>query len=169
MAHHLARLTAVAGLTVLLGSACSGGGPAASAGPAATSTGPPTGPAVPSPTPSTTPPAASTTSTPVTAPPTTVYTPTAPADSPDGAAAALVEAWARANPTQAAATASPAARQALFAGPYPAGQIEARGCTAASTSPGTCTYADLATGTLYEIGVLHLAGGWYVSSVTVES
>ncbi|MDE3204915.1 MAG: hypothetical protein KGQ66_11960 [Acidobacteriota bacterium] len=164
MAHHLARLTAVAGLTVLLGSACSGGGPAASAGPAA----PSTGPAVASTTPSTTPPTESTTTAPVTAPPTTVYTPTAPAGSPDGAAAALVEAWAGANPTQAAATASPAARQALFAVPYPAGGAQARGCTDARTNPGTCTYADVGSGRLYEIGVTHLSSGWYVSSVTIE-
>ncbi len=101
--------------------------------------------------------------------PTTAYSPVALQASPDAAAAALIDAWATGNRPEAVSVATPAARQALFAGPYPAGQIEARGCTAASTSPGTCTYADLATGTLYEIGVLHLAGGWYVSSVTVES
>lgn len=102
-------------------------------------------------------------------PPTTVYAPTAPQPSPYQAAGALVYEWSVGNRAGAATMAAPAAVATLFAQPYPAGWFQARGCTASSTNPGTCTYANRYNGSLYEIGVTHLPAGWYVSSVTVET
>ena len=104
-----------------------------------------------------------------TAPPTTVYAPTRPAPSPDSAAYALVQAWSRADRAGAAAVASPPAVAALLAIPYPGGWLQSRGCTDPSANPGTCTYANLQSGSLYEIQVLHAPAGWYVNAVTVES
>lgn len=102
-------------------------------------------------------------------PSTTVYTPTRLQTTPDAAAAALISAWSTGNRAGAAAGAAPAAVASLFAQPYPGGFLQARGCTAASDNPGTCTYANRQSGGLYEIGVTQVAAGWYVSSVTVES
>ncbi|HET6964380.1 MAG TPA: hypothetical protein VFH58_06375 [Acidimicrobiales bacterium] len=104
-----------------------------------------------------------------TAPPSTVYTPTTPQPSPDSAAGALVNDWSTGNRAAASTVAAPPAVAALFAQPYPAGYIQARGCTDPSANPGTCTYANRESGGLYEIEVTHLPAGWYVSSVSVES
>lgn len=155
-----ARLAVLLTLLALssLVAACSSGAPSGGAQTTVTTARP---------APATSPPA---TTAPTTAPTptTTVYAPAAPQATPDAAAGALINAWATGNPAEAASVAAPAARQALLQSPYP-GQIDARGCTDPDTSPGTCTYADLSTGTLYEIGVTHLPNGWYVSTVTVES
>ncbi len=107
--------------------------------------------------------------TPATTPPTTAYTPSSPAPSPDAAAAALIDDWSTGNRTGAAAVAAPAAIAALFAQPYPAGYLQSRGCTDPSTNPGTCTYANRDTGSLYEIDVSRTGSGWYVPTVIVES
>lgn len=104
-----------------------------------------------------------------TAPPSTVYAPTTPQPSPDSAAGALINDWSTGNRAAAAAVAAPPAVAALFAQPYPAGYLQARGCTDPSANPGTCTYANRESGSLYEIEVTHLPAGWYVSSVSVES
>jgi hypothetical protein len=109
------------------------------------------------------------TTAPAPSPPSTAYAPSAPQTTPDAAAAALIDAWATGNRAEAVSVATPAARRALFSAPYPPGGVESRGCTDPGTNPGTCTYADLSSGTLYEIGVIHLPGGWYVSTVTVEN
>ena len=98
-----------------------------------------------------------------------VYAPTHLQTTPDAAAAALISAWSSGNRATAATGATPAAVATLFAQPYPAQYIQARGCTAASDNPGTCTYANRQSGSLYEIGVTQVAAGWYVTSVTVES
>ncbi len=102
-------------------------------------------------------------------PATSVYAPSAPQPSPDTAAGALINNWSTGDRTAAATVASPPAVAALFAQPYPAGYLQARGCTDPSANPGTCTYANRDSGSLYEIGVTHLPAGWYVSSVSVES
>lgn len=109
------------------------------------------------------------TTAPATAPPTTVYKPASPQPSPDSAAAALVADWAAGSRAAAATVAAPAAVTAVFRAPYPAGEMQARGCTDPGTNPGTCTYADQATGSLYEFAVVRGAGGWYVSALSVES
>ena len=102
-------------------------------------------------------------------PKTTVSVPTHLQTTPDAAAAALISAWSTGNRATASTGATPSAVAALFAQPYPGNFIQARGCTAASDNPGTCTYANRQSGSLYEIGVTKAGPGWYVSSVTVES
>lgn len=101
--------------------------------------------------------------------PTTVHAPTHLQATPDAAAAALITAWETGNRGAAATGATAAAVASLFAQPYSPGSMQARGCTAASDNPGTCTYANRQSGSLYEIGVTQIAAGWYVSSVTIES
>jgi hypothetical protein len=156
----LARLLMVlVAVPLLAGSldACSGRAGSASPGtsvPVATAAGPITAPPTTAPAPS---------------PPSTAYAPSAPQTAPDAAAGALMDAWATGNRAEAVSVAAPAARRALFSAPYPPGGVQARGCTDPGTNPGTCTYADLSSGTLYEIGVVHLPGGWYVSTVRVEN
>ena len=118
-------------------------------------------------TPATTVPAA-TSSPPTTAPPTTVWSPSAPQPSPDAAAARLISAWAGANQALATTVASPNAVSTLFAQPYPAGYLQARGCTQGA-NPGTCTYRNTRTNGIYEVQVSQGAGGWYVSSVIPET
>ena len=100
---------------------------------------------------------------------TTVYAPTHLQTTPDAAAAALIAAWSTGSRATAATGATPAAVSTLFAQPYPAGFLQARGCTAASDNPGTCSYANRQSGSLYQIVVTQIAAGWYVTSVTVES
>jgi hypothetical protein len=112
-------------------------------------------------------PAATTTPT-VPRPTTTVWVPTAPQTTPDAAAAALVNAWATGNRATASTVAAPAAVATLFALPYPAGNLQPRGCTE-GVNPGTCTYRNTATEGIYELNVTRRANGWYVSSVTPEA
>jgi hypothetical protein len=98
-----------------------------------------------------------------------VYRPTNAQSTPDAAAAALVEDWGAGTRAAAATLAAPAAISALFAQAYKPGGLQARGCTDPSANPGTCTYADQSTGSLYQFAVTKIPAGWYVSSVTVES
>ncbi len=119
-------------------------------------------------TPATTAPAPTTTTT-APPPPTTTWAPTAAQATPDAAAARLIDQWSTGDRAGAASVAAPAAVQTLFALPYPAGWVQPRGCTAASTNPGTCTYRNTETNAIYEITVNRAATGWYVSAVTPES
>jgi hypothetical protein len=153
-----------AGLAAGLAAGCSSGARAAggSAAGSPPSTAAPATVAVPSTTPATV-------TVPSTAPPTTVYTPAGPQPSPDAAALALIQAWAAGSRATAARDASQPALKALFAVPYPGSWLQARGCTDASTNPGTCTYANRQSGSLYEIEVYQGRSGWYVTSVTVET
>ncbi len=124
--------------------------------------------AAPPPTGATTTTAATTTTTTVPRPTTTVWVPTAPQATPDAAAAVLVNAWATANRATASTVAAPAAVATLFALPYPAGNLQPRGCTE-GVNPGTCTYRNTATEGIYELNVTQRSNGWYVSSVTPEA
>jgi len=99
---------------------------------------------------------------------TTLRTPTSPQPTPDAAASRLVSAWASGNRDAAAAVASPQAVDALFAQTYPAGYLQARGCTTGA-NPATCTYRNTKTDGIYEIAVTSGPSGWYVSSVTPET
>jgi hypothetical protein len=99
---------------------------------------------------------------------TTVWAPTAAQPSPDTAAARLISAWSTNNRAAAAAVAPPQAVDTLFAQPYPAGYIQARGCTSGA-NPATCTYRNTKTDGIYEISVSSGSTGWYVSAVTPES
>ncbi|HET7522601.1 MAG TPA: hypothetical protein VFJ79_00495, partial [Acidimicrobiales bacterium] len=87
-----------------------------------------------------------------TAPPTTAWSAAAPQPSPDAAAARLISAWSSGNQTLARTVASPSAVSTLFAQPYPAGYLQARGCTTGA-NPGTCTYRNTRTDGIYEIQV----------------
>lgn len=144
----------------------------------------PTSPAPPSVTPSgsgTTAPNATTTTTttlppttpPTTAPPTppTTALPVAPQPSAAQAAAALVAGWSAGNRPFALSVAVPSAVDTLFAVPYPGANAVFRGCSEAFP-PLVCTYGPpaLGSGTLFEIYVSQVPnGGWYVSSVVVET
>ena len=101
-------------------------------------------------------------------PPTTAWAPTAAQPSPDAAAARLVSAWSTGNRALALTVAAPSAVATLFAQAYPAGALQARGCTTGA-NPGTCTYRNTRTNGIYEIQVTSGATGWYVSAVTPES
>ena len=103
-----------------------------------------------------------------TAPPTTGWSATAAQPSPDAAAARLISAWSTGNQALARTVASPTAVSTLFAQPYPAGYLQARGCTTGA-NPGTCTYRNTRTDAIYEIQVTSGGSGWYVSAVTPET
>ncbi|MBV9660713.1 MAG: hypothetical protein JO337_06110 [Acidimicrobiales bacterium] len=113
--------------------------------------------------------ASSTTASSTTASSTTVFAPADPQSSPDRAAARLVAAWAGGNQAEAASVASPLAVATLFSTPYPAGALQARGCTDPTANPGSCTYRNTSTDGIYEITVVDGASGWYVSAVIPET
>ena len=148
--------------TVAPSAPATGAGPTATATPLTTAAGSGPGHTVPVTAPA---PAPVTGGGPTVAP----YVPSAPQASPDAAAGALVRYWAAADRAGASSVAAPAAVSALFANAYPAGYLQARGCTDASTDPGTCTYRNTATDGIYQFGVSRAAGGWYVTAVTPES
>ena len=79
-----------------------------------------------------------------------------------------MSAWASGDRALAASIAAPDAVAALFAQPYPAGYLQARGCTDGA-NPGTCTYRNTRTDGIYEIEVTSGASGWYVSGVRPET
>jgi hypothetical protein len=112
--------------------------------------------------------AAPTTTTTTPHPTTTVFVPPAPQATPDAAAQALVNAWATGDLVLAHQVAAPTAVATLFALPYPAGNLQPRGCTE-GVSPGTCTFRNTATEGIYEINVTQRPNGWYVSSVIPET
>lgn len=103
---------------------------------------------------------------------TTVYAPTAPQTSADAAGAALVNFWSEGNRAAAATVAAPPAVTSLFAVPYPGSALTIpRGC---GDVPTVCTYGPNGgadpNDAIYELYVTQVAGGgWYVSSVIVES
>ena len=107
-------------------------------------------------------------STSATAPPTTAWSATAPQSSPDAAAARLISAWSSGDQALARTVATPSAVSTLFAQSYPAGYLQARGCTTGA-NPGTCTYRNTKTDGIYEIQVSSGSTGWYVSAVTPET
>jgi hypothetical protein len=136
----------------------------------ATSCGSGSGHAGPTTVPTTTPPTTRPRPRPTT---TTVFKPTAPQVSPDDSAAQLVHAWATGDRPLASSVATPAAVATLFAVPYP-GEPAAipRGCSSAFP-PIVCSYGPPGGATpadpLFEIYLSQTAaGGWFVSSVTVD-
>lgn len=103
---------------------------------------------------------------------TTVYVPTAPQPSAESAAARLVQFWSSGARSQAASVAAPAAVAALFAAPYPGGDLAIdRGCS--SSVPIICTFGPPGgadpNDAIYEITTTETPqGSWYVTAVTVE-
>ncbi len=100
---------------------------------------------------------------------TTVWKPTTPEPSPDAAAYRLIETWAAGDRGSARSVATPAAVDTLFRYRFPPGALQARGCTDPTVSPGTCTYRDTRTDSLYQFNVVHGRAGWYVQSVVPET
>jgi len=125
---------------------------------------------------STTVPASATTvapSTPATAPDTSTTTPLPPdpASSILGATTTLIQAWKSGERSKAATVATPSAVSSLFASPYSGQTVILRGCS--QIPPVVCSYGPYGGSSpnlsLYQLTVASEAGGWYVSSVTVES
>jgi hypothetical protein len=137
---------------------------------------PPTSPSTSTTAPPTTTTAPTTTTPPVTAPPAPTTTapaiPPAPQPSPEVAANALVGYWASGNRATALRVATPQAVATLFAVPYPNGLANNRGCTSAF-APIICTFGAPGGGPvnapIYQVYVTQAPGGWYVSSVQIES
>jgi hypothetical protein len=98
--------------------------------------------------------------------------PVAPQPAPETAANALVAAWANGDMTTALRVATSDAVSTLFAVHYPRGEAINRGCTSAFP-PIVCTYGPPAGGptnaSIYQLYESQAPGGWYVSSVRIES
>lgn len=95
--------------------------------------------------------------------------PPAPASSSEGAAVALTSAWGSGDRARAAQVATPAAVATLFALPYPRDNLQFRSCS--NGSPSTCTYRNTAssTGEIYDLVVVQVTRGWYVTDVQHET
>jgi len=106
------------------------------------------------------------------APATTVAVPPSLQTSAQAAATVLVNAWAANNRSRALLVAVPQAVSTLFAVPYPGSLAISRGCTSAFP-PIICTYGPPGGGPtnapIYQIHITPVNGGWYVSSVQIES
>lgn len=101
--------------------------------------------------------------------PTTVFQPTAPQKTREDAAAHLVAAWRAGDRAAALADASPDAVAAVFAMAYPAGGVQARGCSSAVAGPSSCIYRLFVSNALLSLSAIQAAGGWYISAAQFES
>ena len=103
---------------------------------------------------------------------TTAVLPTTLSPSVDAAATALVSSWSTNNRSAALTVATPTAVATLFSASYASALAIARGCST-SFLPIVCVYGPPGgaspTDPLYKIKVSQVAGGWYVSSVDIES
>lgn len=102
-------------------------------------------------------------------PTTTVYHPSAPQASLDQAGGHLVAAWRAGDRASALSDATPAAVDVVFAQPFPAGDVQARGCANAVAGPSSCTYRILANGNVLDLSVETVTGGWVVSGAVFRS
>jgi hypothetical protein len=79
--------------------------------------------------------------------------------------------WEAANRSTAATVGTAAAVSSLFAAPYAGEALNDRGCS--DDFQFTCTWGPYGganpSETLYELYMTHVAAGWYVSSVQVDS
>ncbi|HLI23556.1 MAG TPA: hypothetical protein VKU91_01270 [Acidimicrobiales bacterium] len=146
----------VAAAAVWAAAACGSGGAGAAGAhpPVGATTAPPS-----STTPATTVPATTTT---------TAYKPATTQPTPDGAAYQLISAWGDGSRAQAARIASPSAVGSLFAIPYPGSYLQFRGCSS-DFSPASCIYRNVNADSIIDVYATRVPGGWYVSSVVVES
>ncbi|MGA2520288.1 MAG: hypothetical protein ABSG81_05645 [Acidimicrobiales bacterium] len=98
--------------------------------------------------------------------------PTGLQSSAANAAGALVSAWAADNTARALSVATSQSVTTLFANKYPGGLAISRGCSS-SFQPIVCTYGPPGGGDsndpIYQIYSSEVSGGWYVSSVQIES
>jgi len=98
-----------------------------------------------------------------------VYQPSAPQPSLEQAGNHLVAAWRAADRAAALSDATPTAVDIVFGQPFPAGDVQARGCANAVAGPSSCTYRILANGNLLDLSVVKLPGGWAVSNAVFRS
>jgi hypothetical protein len=114
----------------------------------------------------------STTTATTSAPTTTGPVPSAPQPTAAVAAAALIASWASGNHAEALTVGTASAVSTLFAGHYASGLVIDRGCSDAF-SPIVCDYGPpggaAPTDPIYEIDVVHVPTGWYVTSVTINN
>jgi len=87
-----------------------------------------------------------------------------PQQSPDVAARALFDAWAKGDRVAALHVATPAAAEALFA--RPVASYSDRGCQDPISDRALCAFG-VGDG-LAQVGTVSLAGGWVVERVTFE-
>jgi len=103
---------------------------------------------------------------------TTEALPTTLSRTAEAAATTLVSSWSTNNRSAALTVATSAAVGTLFSASYASGLAIARGCST-EFSPIVCTYGPPGgaspTDPVYQIKVSQVAGGWYVSSVTIEN
>lgn len=103
---------------------------------------------------------------------TTTAIPASLSPNAEAAASALVSDWSTGNKAGALTVATPASVATLFAVPYTSGLAIARGCST-DFSPIVCTYGPPGgaspSDAIYQILVTQTAGGWYVSTVRVQS
>ncbi|MDQ6614526.1 MAG: hypothetical protein M3083_07220 [Actinomycetota bacterium] len=104
-----------------------------------------------------------------TVPPTTVYQASAPLLSRDQAGRHLVAAWMSGDRPTALTGAAPAAVEAVFAQPFPAGGVQERGCASAVAGPSSCVYRIYASGTLLDLSAVAVSGGWIISAARFET
>jgi len=104
--------------------------------------------------------------------PNTVDLPSRLSPSAEVAADDLVTSWSMNNRLGALAVATPTAATAIFSTAYASGMAISRGCSTSFT-PIVCTFGPPGgaspTDPIYEIRVSQVAGGWYVSSVSIEN
>jgi hypothetical protein len=95
-----------------------------------------------------------------------------PQPSADGAATALIHAWAADDQADALTVATPEAVTALFAVAYPAGAAIDRGCSNPAFLPVVCSWGPPGGGNsndaLFQLSVSQAGANWYVSSVDIE-
>ncbi len=104
------------------------------------------------------------------APPTTAsFQPSGPQKSQDLAGSHLIAAWMAGDRAAASTDAAPAAVDAVFAQPFPAGGVQARGCSAPVAGPATCTYRVLANGNLLSLSVVANSSGWFTLAARFQS
>jgi hypothetical protein len=104
-----------------------------------------------------------------TVPATTLYQPRAPQPSQDQAAAHLVAAWKANDKAGALTDATAAAVEAVFARPFPAGGVQARGCSTPVAGPATCIYRVLTDGSGLQLSAVTVTGGWAISDALFET
>jgi len=102
---------------------------------------------------------------------TTIALPPDPQPSPAAASGSLIHAWAKGDRVAAATVATPGAISVLFNQPYDGEVLNNRGCQSAGPNPVVCSWGPYAgaspTNPLFDVTVMPIGHGWYVSNVVV--
>jgi hypothetical protein len=110
----------------------------------------------------------STVATTSTIPPTTVFQAHAPQPSQDQAGSHLIAAWQAGDRGGALSDATSAAVDVVFAQPFPAGGVQARGCSVPVAGPSTCVYRVVVDGRLLSLTAAAGPGGWFISAARFQ-